>query len=52
MGMDGQIVASKGRTFLRRMLSQGAPPQTEILAAIERHLAVRTGDACGVPAAD
>jgi selT/selW/selH-like putative selenoprotein len=46
--MDGEVVASKGRTFLRRMLTHGAPPQHELLEAIERHLAVQTGDVCEV----
>jgi selT/selW/selH-like putative selenoprotein len=49
--MDGEIVASKGRTFLRRMLTHGAPPQDRILAAIEQHLAAREGDACEIPVA-
>jgi selT/selW/selH-like putative selenoprotein len=47
--LDGEVVASKGRTFLRRMLTHGAPPQEQILEAIERHLAVREGDACELP---
>lgn len=47
--LDGEVVASKGRTFLRRMLTHGAPPQDQILKAIERHLAVREGDACEIP---
>lgn len=47
--LDGEVVASKARTFLGRMLTHGAPPQAEILGAIERHLAVRDGDACELP---
>ncbi len=46
--MDGEIVASKG-TFLRRVLTHGAPAQEKILQAIENALAVRTGDACELP---
>jgi len=47
--LDGELVASKGRTFLRRMLTHGAPPQRRILEAIERHLEVREGEACAIP---
>jgi selT/selW/selH-like putative selenoprotein len=47
--MDGEIVASKG-SFLRRVLTHGAPGQREILAAIERHIAVQAGDVCELPA--
>ncbi len=50
--LDGEVVASKGRTFLKRMLTHGAPPQAEILAAIDRHLGVREGDACEIPGAE
>jgi selT/selW/selH-like putative selenoprotein len=50
--LDGTVVASKGRTFLQRMLSHGAPSQPELVETIERHLAVRTGDTCDVPLAD
>lgn len=46
--LDGELVASKGK-LLRRVLTHGAPPQHEIIEAIERSLAVRTGDACAVP---
>jgi selT/selW/selH-like putative selenoprotein len=48
--MDGEVVASKGRTFLRRMLTHGAPPQAQILEAIEKHLAAHQGEACEIPA--
>jgi selT/selW/selH-like putative selenoprotein len=47
--LDGEVVASKGRTFLRRMLTHGAPPQEQILESIDRHLAVREGDRCELP---
>jgi selT/selW/selH-like putative selenoprotein len=50
--MGEYLVASKGRTFLRRMLSHGTPSQSELIEAIERHLAVRAGDTCEVPATD
>ena len=46
--LDGSLVASKGG-FFKRMLIHGAPPQAEILAAIERALAEREGDACALP---
>jgi len=46
--LDGSLVASKGG-FLKRMLIHGAPPQAQILAAIERALADREGDACELP---
>jgi selT/selW/selH-like putative selenoprotein len=46
--LDGEVVASKGK-FLRRILVHGAPPQHELLQAIERAVAVREGDACEVP---
>jgi selT/selW/selH-like putative selenoprotein len=47
--LDGKLVASKGK-FLRRMLIHGAPPQSELIESIERHLSVQTGDACELPA--
>jgi selT/selW/selH-like putative selenoprotein len=50
--LDGIVVASKGRTFLQRMLRHGTPSQPELVDTIERHLAVRTGDACDLPPAD
>ena len=50
--IDGEIVASKARTFFGRMLTHGAPPQSEILEAIERHLSLQTGDACAVSRRD
>ena len=50
--IDGQLVASKAQTFWGRMLKHGAPPQEEILAAIERHTAVADGDHCELPATD
>ena len=49
--LDGEVVASKGR-FLRRVLVHGAPEQGVLMQAIERALAVRTGDACAIPARD
>jgi predicted Rdx family selenoprotein len=47
--LDGELVASKGGLW-KRMLKHGAPPQPEILKAIDRALANREGDACDVPA--
>lgn len=47
--LEGEVVATKGLTFWRRMLAHGAPPQSEILAAIERHTGVEPGDACEIP---
>jgi len=46
--LDGNLVASKGG-FFKRMLIHGAPPQAEMLAAIERALADKEGDACELP---
>jgi selT/selW/selH-like putative selenoprotein len=46
--LDGALVASKGG-FFKRMLVHGAPPQPQILQAIERALADRAGDACELP---
>jgi selT/selW/selH-like putative selenoprotein len=43
--LDGETVASKGG-FLKRMITHGAPPQPQILAAIQRALADREGDRC------
>ena len=48
--LDGELVASKGGR-LRSMLTHGAPPQEKLLEAIERHVSVRDGDACEIPAA-
>ena len=45
--LDGELVASKGG-FWRRVTVHGAPPQERLLAAIEKHLAVREGDACAI----
>jgi len=50
--MDGEIVASRGRTFLRRMLTHGAPSREDVLETIGRHLAVKTGNACELPPND
>jgi len=36
--LNGELVASKGRSFVRRMLTHGAPPQHEIVEALDRHL--------------
>ena len=46
--LDGELVASKGG-LLRRCLIHGAPPEAKIMAAIERAVAARQGDACAVP---
>ncbi len=46
--LDGELVASKGG-FWKRTFTHGAPPQPEILAAIERALADREGAACEIP---
>ena len=46
--LDGDLVASKGG-FFKRMLIHGAPPQDQMLTAIERALADREGDACELP---
>ena len=46
--LGSELVASKGG-FLKRMLIHGAPPQATLLAAIERALADREGDACDLP---
>lgn len=48
--LDGQLVASKGGR-LKRMLIHGAPPQPQILEAIDRALADREGDVCEIPVA-
>jgi selT/selW/selH-like putative selenoprotein len=45
--LDGEVVASKGG-FWKRMLAHGAPPQSEILEAIDRALADREGDICEI----
>ena len=49
--LDGSLVASKGG-FFKRMLIHGAPPQAEMLAAIERAVADQEGDACQLPSGD
>jgi selT/selW/selH-like putative selenoprotein len=45
--LDGEIVASKGG-FWKRMVTHGAPPQPQILEAIERALRDREGDLCEI----
>jgi selT/selW/selH-like putative selenoprotein len=45
--LDGDLVASKGG-FFKRMLIHGAPPQAAMLAAIERALTDKDGDACAI----
>lgn len=47
--LDGQLVASKGG-FWKQKLVHGAPPRPRLMAAIERALAGRPGDACELPA--
>jgi len=46
--LDGALVASKGG-FWARKLKHGAPPRAAVLAAIERALVTRDGDACEIP---
>ena len=46
--LDGELIASKGG-FWKRKLTHGAPPQPQILVAIDRALAEREGDACEIP---
>ena len=46
--LDGELVASKGG-FWKRKLVHGAPPRPQLLAAIDRALKDRAGDACEVP---
>ena len=46
--LGGELIASKGG-FWKRKLTHGAPPQPQILAAIDRALAEREGDACEIP---
>ena len=48
VSLDGELVASKGGV-LWRMLIHGAPPESKLMAAIERAVATRAGDACSVP---
>jgi selT/selW/selH-like putative selenoprotein len=45
--LDGEIVASKGG-FWKRVITHGAPPQPQIVDAIERALADRQGDFCEI----
>ena len=45
--LDGEIVASKGG-FWKRMITHGAPPQPQIMEAVERALADRDGDLCEI----
>lgn len=45
--LDGELVASKGGFWLRK-LKHHPPGQPEIIAAIERALADRDGDACDI----
>ena len=49
--LDGSLVASKGGR-IKRMLIHGAPPHDQLVAAIERAVADRHGDACEIPPAD
>ena len=49
--LGGEVVAGKGASFLRRMLVHGAPPEPELLATIERHLADEDGEMCELPGA-
>ena len=46
--LDDELVASKGGP-VRRLLTHGAPARSRILEAIERHLALRPGEACELP---
>jgi hypothetical protein len=46
--LDDTLVASKGG-FWKRMLIHGAPPEPQLLEAIERALADREGDRCELP---
>ena len=46
--LDGDLVASKGGFWLRK-LKHGAPPQSAVLASIDRAMAVRAGEACEIP---
>jgi selT/selW/selH-like putative selenoprotein len=46
--LEGELVASKGR-FLKRVLTHGPPPHSQVIDAIERAVAVREADACEIP---
>lgn len=46
--LDGELVASKGGFWLRK-LKHGPPARERVREAIERALADREGDACGIP---
>lgn len=48
--LDGELVASKGGVWKQKLV-HGAPPQAKLLAAIDRILAIRGGDACTLPPA-
>ena len=47
--IDDQIVASRGESFLARMMPRDAPDAAAVVAAIERHLAPREGESCVLP---
>lgn len=48
--LDGELVASKGG-FWKQKLTHGAPPQAQMIEALNRALADREGDLCEVPSA-
>jgi len=47
--VDGALIASRGESFLVRMLPKDAPRRDAVVAAIEAHVAPRDGEHCELP---
>lgn len=47
--VDGALVASRGQSFFARMLPRDAPGSSDVIAAIEHHVAPREGESCERP---
>ena len=50
--VDDTLVASRGESFLSRMLPKDAPESDSVIAAIEAHWAPRDGEFCELPGTD
>ena len=47
--VDDTLVASRGQSFMARMLPKDAPGNDDVIAAIEAHHAPRDGEHCELP---
>lgn len=47
--IDGKVAASRGQSFVARMMPRDAPASAAVVAAIEAHLSPREDESCALP---